>query len=198
MAFNSATSPTAYFSAFTRLFDEVEFTDREGRALTVDDGVAAAVELVLALRRQHTKAIVIGNGGSCAIASHLHNDLCKAVGVRAMVFHEAPLLTALANDDGYHTVFHRPLDLWADRGDLLIAVSSSGESPNIIKAAASSAEKGCQLLTMSGFKPGNALRRLGDVNVYVPAGEYGYVEMAHSVIGHCITDLAIARLAARA
>jgi D-sedoheptulose 7-phosphate isomerase len=196
MGLNSGTSPTAYLSAFTRLFDEVEFTDRNGRGLTVDEGVAAAVELVLAMRRDHTKVIVIGNGGSCAIASHLHNDLCKAVGVRAMVFNELALLTAMANDDGYHTVFHRPLDLWADRGDLLIAVSSSGESSNIIKAATLSADKGCRLLTMSGFKPGNALRRLGDVNVYVPAGEYGYVEMAHSVIGHCITDLAIARLAA--
>jgi D-sedoheptulose 7-phosphate isomerase len=191
-------SPTGYFSAFTRLFDALEFTDREGQPLSVDAGVAAAVELVVGLHRQPTKAILIGNGGSCAIASHLHNDLSKAVGVRAMVFNEPSLLTALANDDGYDTVFHRPLDLWADRGDLLIAVSSSGESPNIVKAATLAGPRGCRLLTMSGFKPGNALRRLGDINIYVPSLQYGYVEMAHSVIGHCVTDLAIARLAVSA
>jgi len=195
MAPESVTSPSGYFAAFARLFDEVEITTRDGRGLTLDEGVAAAIDLVVALRTSQAKAMIIGNGGSAAIASHLHNDLCKSVGVRAMVFNEPPLLTALANDDGYHTVFHRPLELWANPGDLLIAVSSAGESQNIIKAATLGAAKGCRLLTMSGFKPGNSLRRLGDVNVYVPSDRYGYVEMAHSVIGHCVTDMAIARLA---
>jgi len=69
------------------------------------------------------KALLIGNGGSAAIVSHMHNDLCKMVGVRAMCLTETPLMTALANDDGYETVFHKPISMWADRGDLLIAVS---------------------------------------------------------------------------
>jgi D-sedoheptulose 7-phosphate isomerase len=121
----------------------------------------------------------MGNGGSAAIVSHVHNDLCKAVGVRAVVFDDTPLLTALANDEGYHEVFRRPLELWADRGDLLIAVSSSGESENIVSAAASAKQKGCTLLTFTGFKPTNRLRQIGDFNIYVPAAHYGYVEIAH-------------------
>jgi D-sedoheptulose 7-phosphate isomerase len=197
MADHDAACPSGYFAAFTRLFEQVEITARDGRRLTVDEGMIAAIDLVSSLKAGHGKAMVIGNGGSSAIASHMHNDLCKSVGVRAMIFNEAPFLTAMANDDGYHTVFHRPIELWADPGDLLIAVSSSGESENIIKGAAASVEKGCRLLTMSGFKPANRLRRLGDVNVYVPSGQYGYVEMAHSVIGHCLTDMAVARLAAQ-
>jgi D-sedoheptulose 7-phosphate isomerase len=190
-------TPTGYFAAYTKLLDRVEITGRDDRALSIDDGMSAAIDLVASLK-DGAKAMVIGNGGSAAIASHLHNDLCKAVRVRAMVFNEQPLLTALANDDGYDTVFQTPVKLWADRGDLLIAVSSSGESDNIVKAATLALERGCRLLTFTGFKPANRLRRLGDVNIYVPSGEYGYVEMAHSVLAHCMTDLTIARLAAHA
>jgi len=95
------------------------------------------------------------------------------------------------------TIFHRPVELWADAGDLMIVVSSSGESENIVRAARVAVEKGCRLLTFSGFEPGNQLRRLGHLNVYVPHSTYGYVEMTHSVVGHCITDLARAKAAAR-
>ena len=196
MALKPGTSPSGYFSTFAALFEQVEITSRDGRRLPVDDGMSAAIGLLLSLKEGIGKAMVIGNGGSAAIASHMHNDLSKAVRVRAMVFNEPSLLTALANDDGYHTVFHTPLKLWADRGDVLIAVSSSGESESIVSAAKLCAERGCRVLTFTGFKPGNRLRQLGDVNVYVPSAEYGFVEMAHSVIGHCMTDLTIMRMAA--
>ena len=196
MALHSGMTPGSYFAAYKTAIDQMEITGGQGRPLSLDEGMTAAIDLVTSLKGGG-KAMVIGNGGSAAIASHLHNDLCKAVRVRAMVFNEQPLLTALANDDGYHTVFQTPLQLWADKGDLLIAVSSSGESDNIIRAAALAADKGCRVLTFTGFKPANRLRAMGDVNIYVPSLEYGYVEMAHSVIAHCMTDLTIARMAAR-
>ena len=196
MALKPGTSPSGYFSTFARLFEQVEITTRDSGALPVDAGMDAAIKLILSLKDSRGKAMVIGNGGSAAIASHMHNDLSKAVRVRAMVFNEPPLLTALANDDGYHTVFHTPLKLWADKDDVLVAVSSSGESDSIVDAARLCVERGCRVLTFSGFKPANRLRQMGDVNIYVPSPEYGFVEMAHSVIGHCMTDLAILRLAA--
>jgi D-sedoheptulose 7-phosphate isomerase len=186
------TTASAYLSGIARVFERVEVTGSRGAPYSLDDGIAQAVDLVLSLTKGG-KALLIGNGGSAAIVSHIHNDLCKAVGVRAMVLTETPLLTALANDDGYETVFHRPISLWADRGDLLIAVSSSGESNNITKAATEAAARGCRLLTMTGFKPGNRLRQMGDINIYVPDSSYGYVEMTHSVLGHCITDTAVQR-----
>src|SRR5260221_1586958 len=99
---------TGYFREFSRLFEQVEITTRDGRALPLDEGVGRAVELVLSLKSRG-KALLVGNGGSAAIVSHMHNDLCKAVGVRAIVFNEQPLLTALANDDGYETVFKTPV-----------------------------------------------------------------------------------------
>lgn len=189
----SGISPSGYLEVFARVLARVEITTRDVASVPLDEGVSRAVEIVASLKGSRGKALLIGNGGSAAIASHMQNDLCKAVGVRAMVFNEAPLLMALANDDGYHTVFHQPVGLWADAGDLLIAISSSGESENVVKAATLAVEKRCRVLTFTGFKPTNRLRQLGDVNIYVPASDYGCVEMAHSVVGHCITDLAIKR-----
>jgi len=188
--------PRVYFADCSRALELVEVTTCEGRSLSVDEGLGSVVDLIVSLKRDGGKALLIGNGGSAAIVSHVHNDLCKGVGVRALVFGDTPLLTALANDEGYQEVFHRPVELWAERHDLLIAVSSSGESPNIVSAATRAKEKGCRLVTFTGFKPNNRLRQLGDFNVYVPASRYGYVEMAHSVIAHFVTDTAVLRTAA--
>jgi D-sedoheptulose 7-phosphate isomerase len=186
------TTASAYLSGIARVFERIEVTGPNGAPYTFDAGMARAVELVRSLR-SGGKALLIGNGGSAAIVSHMHNDLSKMVGVRAMCLTETPLMTALANDDGYETVFHKPITMWADTGDLLIAVSSSGESNNIVKAAAEAASRGCRLLTMTGFKPGNRLRQMGDINIFVPDLSYGYVEMTHSVLAHCITDTACAK-----
>lgn len=196
MKSNSAAEPSGYFAAFSRLLEGVEITRHEGESLSIDEGIGAVIASIASLKASRGKALLIGNGGSAAIVSHMHNDLCKSVGVRAIVFNETPLLTAVANDDGYDAVFHRPVELWADRDDLLIAVSSSGASENIVKAAALAKGKGCLVVTFTGFKPTNRLRQIGDLNVYVPASTYGYVEMAHSVIAHCITDIAVMRTAA--
>jgi D-sedoheptulose 7-phosphate isomerase len=186
----------AYFAEFSRLLGRVEVTTREGASVPVDQGIDSVVEVIVTLKAGGGKALLIGNGGSAAIVSHVHNDLCHTVGVRAIVFNETPLLTAVANDHGYQDVFHRPIDLWADRQDVLIAISSSGESPNIVKAATLASEKGCRVVTFTGFKPTNRLRQIGHVNVYVPASTYGHVEMAHSLISHCVTDSAAMRIAA--
>ena len=186
------TTASAYFTGIARLFERIEVSGPKGAAYPFDEGMAKAVDLVLSLRKGG-KALLIGNGGSAAIVSHMHNDLSKMVGVRAMCLTETPLMTALANDDGYETVFHKPISMWADKGDVLIAVSSSGESNNIVNAAAEAAARGCRLLTMTGFKPGNRLRQMGDVNIFVPDLSYGYVEMTHSVLAHCITDTACSR-----
>jgi len=136
------------------------------------------------------KVMLIGNGGSAAIVSHMHNDLCMSVGVRAVVFHELPLLTALTNDHGYECVFARPLELWADPGDVLFAFSSGGRSTNILGAVRAALARDCQVITLSGFKPDNPLRGMGLLNFYVPSQSYGYVETAHSALAHFLTDSA--------
>ena len=186
---------SAYFAAFSHLLERIEITTQRGESMPLDQGIGSVIDLIVSLKNRIGKIFLIGNGGSAAIVSHVHNDLCHAVGVRAIVFNETPLLTAVANDHGYQDVFHRPIDLWADQHDVLIAISSSGESHNIVKAATLAREKGCRVVTFTGFKPTNCLRQIGHVNVYVPASTYGHVEMAHSLIAHCVTDIAVMRTA---
>lgn len=186
-------SAREYLADLGRLFEQVEATDRDGAAVSLDQAMTSAVDLVCGLRGSRNKAMLIGNGGSAGIVSHMQNDLFKMVHVRALVFTEQPLLTALANDDGYETVFRQPVERFADPGDVLFAVSSSGESKSITTAVTAGRDKDCRIITLSGFKPANRLRQLGDVNLYVPNTSYGYVELTHAILLHCIADFAAAR-----
>lgn len=181
---------TAYFKQLNALLLNVEVTDREGVKTSLDEGVRRAVAMILSTKANSAKVMVIGNGGSAAIASHMQNDLCKRVGLRAMVVTQSPLLTAIANDHGYDAVFEQPVALWGDPGDLLVAISCSGQSENILRAVRLALGRGCNVMTLSGFKADNALRRLGNLNIYVASMDYGYVESAHAVITHFLTDCA--------
>ncbi len=183
-------SAAAYFHKLSELLMSRQVTDQKGAGLSADEGVSRAVETILSVGSTSHKVMLIGNGGSAAIASHIRNDLCKAVGVRAMVFYETPLLTAFSNDDGYECVFERPIELWANAGDLLLAISSSGQSENILRAVQTSVTRGCQGITLSGFSADNPLRRMGYLNFYVPSQVYGYVEATHFVLAHFLTDSA--------
>lgn len=184
-------SGISYFHNLSELLLNTQVTDADGIPLSLDEGANKAVDMILAAKSACKKVMLIGNGGSAAIVSHMHNDLSKAAGVRAMVFHELPLLTALTNDHGYGYVFEQPVDLWAENGDLLLAISSSGQSENILRAVRSAKARGCQILTLSGLLADNPLRGLGRLNFYVPSQVYGYVELVHSVLAHFLTDCAM-------
>jgi len=179
---------------------EVQATGLDLAVLDFEPAVRRAGEILLAARERRRKVMIIGNGGSAAIASHMQTDLCHSLGIRGLVFNEPPLLTALANDHGYEHAFRRLVKLWADEGDVLVAISSSGKSPNILGACAEARERGLSLITFSGFGPDNPLRRLGDVNFYVASDRYGPVETGHAVLIHHLTDhlLAILRSEAQA
>ena len=180
-----------YFRDLSELLLRTQVTDHEGASLSLDEGIGRAVAMTLAVGAAARKMMLIGNGGSAAIASHIQNDLCKAVGVRALVFSEQPLLTALSNDIGYGSVFEQPIGLWANTGDLLLAISSSGRSENILRGVKAAEARGCQVISLSGFEADNQLRRMGCLNFYVPAQVYGYVEVAHLALAHCIADCAM-------
>jgi D-sedoheptulose 7-phosphate isomerase len=179
---------TGYLGDLTQLFNNMEIRNAAGETLPLDHGARAALDLIRSAKANHCKAMVIGNGGSAAIASHLQNDLCKSVGVHALIFTEPPLLTALANDDSYATAYESLVKFWAVAGDLLIAISSSGRSENILRSARTAREAGCQIITLSGFAADNPLRQMGDVNFYVPSHSYGYVEVVHAAAAQFLTD----------
>lgn len=183
-------SATNYVGDLFHVLQNVEVTDGDGSPRSLDEGASIAVALIRSVKSASGKAMLVGNGGSASIASHIQNDLCKAVGVRTLVFNEQPLLTALANDDGYGCIFERPIQLWGNSSDLLFAISSSGQSENILRGVHAAVERGCKVVTLSGFKPDNPLRSLGDVNFYVPSQSYGHVEISHSALLHFMADCA--------
>ena len=177
-----------FFQALSNLMLSIEVTDANGKAFSLAQGGEQASEILTEVKRSGNKVMLVGNGGSSAIVSHAHNDLCKSVGVRAMVFNEQPLLTAYANDDGYGSVFEQPIAMWGEPGDLLLTVSSSGKSENIIRAINEAKGKSCQIITLSGFSPDNPSRQMGDLNFYVNSNIFGYVESAHASLAHYITN----------
>ena len=185
-----AQTATAYLRRLSELMLSFEVTDGSGGELSLDEGADKAVETILAVGAASGKVMLVGNGGSAAIVSHVHNDLCKAVGVRALVFTEQPLLTALSNDHGYETAFERPVALWAERGDLIIAVSSSGRSESILGPVRTARQRGSRVITLSGFSPDNPLMAMGDLNFYLNSDIYGHVETGHAALLHYVTDRA--------
>jgi D-sedoheptulose 7-phosphate isomerase len=153
--------------------------------------LAAAYAALRESARAGGKAMVIGNGGSAAIAGHTAVDLWKNGRIPAVCFNDPSQLTCLSNDLGYEEVFAEPVRMFARPGDVLVAISSSGRSRNILNAVAAARSKGCRVITLSGFKPDNPLRGLGDWNFYADSIAYGFVETAHSAVCHALVDCAI-------
>lgn len=179
-----------YFTTLGQLPLRSIVTDGDGREIDMA-GFFTEFGRLLDGYRHGGKLMLVGNGGSATIASHIAQDLCKNVGIPALSFNDPALLTALSNDEGYEVVFARQIGFHAQAGDLLIAISSSGNSDSIIGAVTAARAAGCRVLTMSGFSPDNRLRRAGDFNIYVPSGEYGFVEIGHLAFCHAIVDLAM-------
>ena len=127
------------------------------------------------------KIIIIGNGGSASIASHVVVDLTKAANIRAINFNEASLLTCFSNDYGYERWAEKAIEFYADKEDLIILISSSGQSKNIINCAIKAKEMGLPIITLSGFMKNNPLKEVGNVNLWVDSKIYNIVEMTHQI-----------------
>tara|TARA_B110000003_G_C16652104_1_gene534637 strand:+ start:2406 stop:2948 length:543 start_codon:yes stop_codon:yes gene_type:complete len=140
------------------------------------------------------KVIIVGNGGSAAMASHVSVDLTKNAGIRCINFNEADLLTCFANDYGYENWVSKAIEFYSDPGDLVILISSSGSSKNMINGSKTAKKLGLKLVTLSGFNPENNLRKLGDINLYVDSKGYNIVEMAHHVWLLAIVDKIIGKI----
>lgn len=138
-------------------------------------------ELLIKTSKSNKKIIIIGNGGSAAIASHVSVDFVKAGGIRAINFNEADLITCFANDYGHENWMAKAVEFFADSEDLVILISSSGKSPNVLNAAKQAKIMGLTLITLSGFLPENPLRKLGDVNLWVDSTSYNIIEMTHHI-----------------
>lgn len=190
---NLKNTASHYFDGLSSCYSNIIATHSSNKPLTCDDAIESAIQLVLHTHQAGKKIIFIGNGGSAAISSHIAIDYWKNGGMRAIAFNDTSLLTCIGNDYGYAHVFEKPIQMFADSGDLLIAISSSGKSANILNGVKAAQEKNCKVVTLSGFEEVNPLRKLGEVNFYVSSMSYGYVEITHLSICHAIADLIIER-----
>jgi D-sedoheptulose 7-phosphate isomerase len=196
------THATSYFQTITRLLSDAVVTDDLGQTHAVDDAAHRAIDMILQVGDAGGKVILVGNGGSASIAGHMQMDLCNRAYIPALVFNDAPLITALSNDYGYVDAFERLSTLWAEPNNCMIAISSSGQSPNILRAVQCVRSIGAHVITFSGFKAENPLRRMGDLNFYIASSAYGEVEVAHHALGHyltdCLVEIANEKLSSRA
>lgn len=172
--------------------------DAAGKDLEFGAACEAVATRRLEAHNAGKKTIVLGNGGSAGIASHHSFDSWKNGQLRTVCFNDPSLLTGGANDFGYPDVFTNALRMFAEAGDVVIAISSSGKSPNIVNAAKVAKEIGCTVVTLSAFGAENPLRSAGDINIYLDTMSYGEAEIGHETILHAILDFHIARREGRA
>lgn len=177
-----------YYSSLFNFASSIRVTNGSSGNLTFPDGIEIVGNLIISQVDSGKKIIFIGNGGSAAIASHMAVDFWKNGGMKAVSFNDGPQLTCIGNDYGYKHVFEKPIAMFADEGDVLVAISSSGRSENILLGVQAAKSKGCRIITISGFDENNPLASLGEINFHVPSKAYGPVEVLHHSICHCIID----------
>ncbi|MAV63938.1 MAG: phosphoheptose isomerase [Candidatus Marinimicrobia bacterium] len=149
--------------------------------------------LIFAVSKKKGKVLIFGNGGSSAIASHVSVDLTKNARIRAVNFNEADLITCFSNDYGYERWIEKAIDFYADKKDIIILISSSGRSPNMIKACKLANKKRLKVISFTGHKRNNPLSKISNISLWVNSKAYNFIENTHQIwlLGLC--DLIIGK-----
>lgn len=179
---NPATFARQYFSYLSEVFAKINEQD-----------IAKFIEIILQAREDGRAVYFIGNGGSAATASHFANDIQigtrptgKPFKVQSLTDNVA-ILTAVGNDFGYDFIFVKQLEALLNDGDVVVAISASGNSPNVVKGIEYAKARNCITVGLTGFD-GGRLKEISEHNVHVPShkGEYGPVEDLHMIFDHII------------
>lgn len=175
---------------------ETSFEEKKGgggESLDFADGIDSLVSLFSKIKENNNTTFFIGNGGSAAIAEHMTADFMKNGGMKTYSLYDSAVNTCISNDYGYEDIFARPLDFLIREKDLLVAISSSGNSPDIVKAIAVAQKRKAYVLTLTGFSENNKCKSLGDYNVHVPSKEYGVIESIHNLLLQEVVDKILER-----
>jgi len=171
-----------YFAIIKNSLDSIDLSELEKIA-----------NLIIQASKTSNKVIIVGNGGSASIASHLTVDFINAAKIKAINFNESSIITCFSNDYGYENWVAKALDCYADAGDVVILISSSGQSKNMLIGANKAKSINANIITLSGFLEDNPLRKLGFVNLWVDSKEYNIVEMTHHIWLLAIVDYIIVK-----
>tara|TARA_B100000029_G_scaffold313830_1_gene306294 strand:+ start:704 stop:1276 length:573 start_codon:yes stop_codon:yes gene_type:complete len=160
----------------------------------IKEGLLLSKDAIIAASSNNKKTIIIGNGGSAAIASHFAVDLTKNAKTRCINFNESDLITCFANDYGYERWAEKAIEFYGDEGDVLIGISSSGSSKNILNACQIARKmKFSKIITLSGMNNENKLKMLGDINLWVDSKAYNLIENVHQFWLLAIVDMIIGK-----
>lgn len=151
------------------------------------------IDKIKNLKRNKKKIIIFGNGGSSSIGSHFSVDLTKNAKVRCLNLNEYNLITCFSNDYGFEKWIEKALHYYADKGDLIILISSSGNSKNMINAAKFANRNKFFLTTFTGMDKNNSLKKLGDLNLWVDSKAYNMIENIHQMWLLAIVDMIIGK-----
>lgn len=164
-------------------------TNRSDEASNPDCALELWVDATKSVKDKRGTVIFIGNGASASMAEHMSHDCFQNADLLTMTCSETAHITAIANDISYEDVFSYRIGKAATSKDMLVAISSSGNSPNVVKAIKAARDIGLFIVTVTGKSADNKARALGDLNFYVPLDTYGMVESAHAVLLHCWLDM---------
>ena len=178
-----------FFTSYLHDFSDLVKPDKK----TINQLLEVAV-LLKEVHSQKKKVLIFGNGGSAAISSHFSVDLTKNAGLRCINCNESDLITCFANDYGFERWVEKAVDFYGDEGDLLVVISSSGSSKNMLNAV-KAARRGDfkAVVTLSGFTEDNPLRKLGDINLWINCKAYNFVENIHQVWLLAVVDMIIGK-----
>lgn len=172
----------------------LDYMNRYKKALfetEVEEKVIQMKQLLLKIKNSGNKAIIAGNGGSAALASHVSVDFTKQAKIRTVNFNEPDLITCFANDYGYENWVGKAIEFYGDKNDCVVLVSSSGNSKNMIEAAKTAKDLGMTVVTFTGFDENNPLNQLGDLNFWLDSKAYNIVENTHLIWLLLVCDLII-------
>jgi len=169
-----------------------DFSDLVKPNEKIIDQLGKVADLIKVINAKGNKVLIFGNGGSAAISSHVSVDLTKNAGVRCVNCNEADLITCFSNDYGYERWVEKAVDFYGDEGDLLIVISSSGSSKNMLNGVKAARNGNFNaVVTFTGFADENPLRQLGDMNLWADSKAYNFIENIHQVWLLAIVDLII-------
>lgn len=175
------------------LIEKLEYTEIwSGVSKKFEDynmGLNGLVDVFIIHKTTQSRLFFVGNGGSSAIASHMTADFMRNGGMNTYGLYDNTVITCMGNDYGYEYIFSKPMEFLVNENDLVVAISSSGNSQNIINAIETARRKKATVITFTGFQANNKVKQLGDLNVYVPSEKYGIVESIHNLILQQIVDL---------
>ncbi len=179
----------SYIEKCIRCINDTVVVSKDKNDLYCNEGTECLFEAFLEKKQSGSTLFFIGNGGSAAIASHMTADYMKNGGMNTYSLYDNAVTTCMGNDYGYEYIFSKPLEFLIKENDLLVAISSSGNSQNIINAINVAKDKGAKVITFTGFKENNKAKQLGDINVWVPCESYGIVESIHNLMLQQIVDI---------